>query len=252
MTRSIVAALTLTFVLTLAVQARAEVTKEAGVILDKAIKAAGGEKKLAAIKAVRWNGKGKIIFNDTENPFTGETTIQGLDHLRSTFEADFGGMEVKAATVVAGDKGWRDFGGMKMELDKDGLSNEKRMMYLQMIPVALVPLRQKEFKVEAGATEKVAGREAATLKVTGPDKKDFTITFDQETGLPVKLVANVIGFTGEEFTQETTYGGYKDLAGIKKATKVDSKRDGERFVEYEITDFEILDKLDASTFKEPD
>jgi hypothetical protein len=251
MTRPIVAALTLTFVMIFSVQARAEVTKEAGVILDKAIKAAGGEKKLAAIKAVSWKGKGKLIFDGNENPFTSETTMQGLDHLRSSFEADFGGMEVKAIAVVAGDKGWRDFGGMKMEMDKDGIANEKRMMYLQLIPVTLLPLRQKEFKVEVGATEKVAGREAQTLKVTGPDKKDFIISFDQESGLPVKLVAKVIGFTGEEFTQETTYDAYKDLAGIKKATKVDSKRDGERFIEYEITDFQVLDKVDASTFKEP-
>jgi hypothetical protein len=252
MTRSILAALTLALVSTFAVQALAQVAREAGPILDKAIKAAGGEKKLAAIKAVSWKGKGKIFFGDSENPFTGETTMQGLDHMRGTFEADFMGNQVTGVTVVAGDKGWRSFSGMKMEMDKEGLANEKRTMYLQLIPATLVPLRQKEFKVEIGATEKVAGREAQTLKVTGPDKKDFTIWFDQETGLPVKLVAKVIDFMGQEFTQETTYDAYKDLGGIKKATKIDSKRDGERFVDYEISDFEVLDKVDPSTFKEPD
>jgi hypothetical protein len=126
------------------------------------------------------------------------------------------------------------------------------MMYLQLIPVTLVPLKQKEFKVEVTATEKVAGHEAPTLKVTGPDKKDFTISFDHETGLPVKLVAKVIDFMGAEFTQVTTYEAYKDLGGIKKATKVDSKRDGERFVDYEISDFQVLDKVEPAQFKEPD
>ena len=252
MTKPVFAALTLTFVITLAAQARAEVTKEAGAVLDKAIKAAGGEKKLAEAKVVSWKGKGKLILEGNENPFTSETTIQGLDHVRSGFDANFGGNEIKATTVVAGDKGWRSFAGMKMEMDSDTLANEKRMIYLQLISVTLLPLRQKEFKVEIGATEKVGGREAQTLKVTGPDKKDFTISFDYETGLPTKMVAKVIGFTGEEYTQETTYDGYKDFDGIKKATKIVNKRDGEPFVDYEITEFKVLDKVDAGTFKEPD
>jgi hypothetical protein len=244
MKKPVLAAFTLAFAITLAAPSRADVSKEAVAVLDKAIKAAGGEKKLAEAKVVSWKGKGKIIFDGNENPFTSETIIQGLDHLRSGFEGNFGGNEIKAATVVAGDKGWRSFAGMKMEMDADALANEKRMIYLQLTAVTLLPLRQKEFKVE------VAGENV--LKVTGPDKKDFTIHFDATTGLPAKMVAKVIGFTGEEFTQETTYDGYKDFDGIKKATKVENKRDGERFVEYEITDFKAHDKIDASTFKEPD
>ena len=58
------------------------------------------------------------------------------------------------------------------------------------------------------------------LKVTGPDGKDFTLCLDKESGLPVKLVAKVLSFQGEEYTSETTYADYKDFGGIKKATKV--------------------------------
>lgn len=249
MTRQLVAAMVLILVAGQGTLTRAQDAKS---VLDKAMKAMGGEKKLAEIKAVNWKGKGTLTFGDSDNPFTSETTLAGLDHLRSSFEANIMGNEIQATTVVAGDKGWRVFSDMKMELDKEGLLNEKRMMYLQLIPATLVSLRQKEFKVEIGATEKVGGREAHTLKVTGPDKKDFTLYFDGETGLPVKQVAKVIGFTGEEFTQETTYANYKDFAGIKKATKIENKRDGEKFVSYEITDFQVLKSVDASTFKEPD
>ena len=249
MTRQLVAALVLIFVAGQGTSTRAQ---DARLVLDKALKAMGGEKKLAEIKAVSWKGKGTLSFGDDDNPFTSETTLAGLDHLRSSFEANIMGNEIKATTVVAGDKGWRVFADMKMELDKEGLLNEKRMMYLQLVPVTLVPLRQKEFKVEIGATEKVGGREAQTLKVTGPDKKEFTLYFDGETGLPVKQVARVIGFTGEEFTQETTYDGYKDFEGIKKATKIESKRDGEKFINYEITEFKALKSVDAGAFKEPD
>jgi hypothetical protein len=105
--------------------------------------------------------------------------------------------------------------------------------------------------VKAAAPEKVGDKPAAVLRVTGPDGKDFKLYFDQESGLPVRLVAKVIGFTGYESEQDTSYAGYKDFGGIKKATKVDSKRDGEKFLEVEITDFKPIEKVDPKTFTEP-
>jgi hypothetical protein len=76
--------------------------------------------------------------------------------------------------------------------------------------------------------------------------------FDKESGLPVKSVAKVRGFMGEEFTQETTFGGYKDFDGIKKATQIENKRDGQAFVKLEITEFKVLDKVEDKTFAQPE
>jgi hypothetical protein len=225
--------------------------KDVQAVLDKAIKALGGAEKLGAVKAFTWKTKGTISFGGSDNEFTSTVTVQDLDHLRSEFEGEFGGNKVKGITVLVGDKGWRKFGDMGMELDKDGVANEKRSLYLQAIPVTLVPLKGKGFKVEGAGTEKVGDKPAVVLKVTGPDGKDFKLYFDQESGLPVKQVAKVIGFTGEEFTQETTFAGYKDFGGIKKATKVESKRDGEKFLAQEITDFKPVEKVDPKTFTEP-
>jgi hypothetical protein len=60
-----------------------------------------------------------------------------------------------------------------------------------------------------------------------------------------------MGFMGDEFTQETTFSDYQDMAGIKKATKISSKRDGEKFTEAQITEFKLLETVDAKTFAEP-
>ena len=225
--------------------------KEVQAVLDKGIKALGGADKLRAVKPFTWKAKGKISFGGNENEFSSTATVQGLGHLRSEFEGEFGGNKVKGVTVLSGDKGWRKFGDMGMELDKDGVANEKRSLYLLAIPVTLVPLKGKGFKVETAGTEKVGDKPAAVLKVTGPDGKDFKLYFDQKSGLPVKQVAKVIGFMGEEFTQETTFAGYKDFDGIKKATKVEGKRDGEKWIEQEITDFKPIEKVDPKTFTEP-
>jgi len=94
------------------------------------------------------------------------------------------------------------------------------------------------------------GKPAAGIKVTGPDMKDFKLYFDKESGLPVKQEARVAGFMGGEFTQVTTYAEYKEMGGIKKATKVKATRDGEKFMEQQVVEFKVLDKVDAKVFTE--
>jgi hypothetical protein len=234
----------------LGVPARAD-DKETKATLDKAIKAIGGEDKFSQVKAVTWKAKSTLTLGGTDNAFTSETTLQGIDHYRNEFAGEFGGNPVKGVLVIDGDKGWRHFGDDQTALDKDALANEKRNVYLQAIPMTLLPLRDRGFKVEPAKEDKVGGKPALGLKVTPPDGKEFTLYFDGESGLPVKQVAKVVGFRGEEFTQETTFSDYKDFGGIKKATKVDNRRDGAKFLEQQITDFEVLDKVEPKTFAEP-
>lgn len=224
--------------------------KDATAILDKGIKALGGEEKLAKVKATTWKAKGKISFSGNESDVSVQATTQGLDHTRQEFEAEFGGNKFMGVTVLAGDKGWRSILGMTREMDKNAIAQQKRDVYLQVVPMTLVPLKGKDFKVAAAGEEKIDGKPAVGLKVTGPDDKEFTLYFDKESGLPVKLVAKV-AFMGQEAKLETTYGGYKEFGGIKKATKIETKRDGEKFQELEITEFKVLDKVDPKTFEEP-
>jgi hypothetical protein len=221
-------------------------------ILDKAIQALGGEDKLKGAEAFSWKSKGTMNFNGNDNKFSVEATVQGLDHYRSVFESQFDGRDFKAVAVVNGNKGWRRFGDMLNEMDEDAVANEKRSIYLQIIPVRILPLKATGFKVESAGEEKVGDKQAFVIKATPPDGKEFQLYIDKQTSLPVKLVAKVIGFGGEEFTMETTYADYKDFNGIKKATKVESKRDGEPFVKSELAEFKVIDKVDPKTFDQPE
>lgn len=225
--------------------------KDATAVLDKAIAALGGKEKLARAGTASWKGKGTITLGDNDNPIKTRTVVQGIDRHRAEFEGEFGGNDVKGVTVLVGDKGWRKFNDDAQDLDADALANEKRRAYLQLVPMTILPLRGKGFKIESVTEEKVGDKPAVAIKATGPDGKDFTLSFDKESGLPVKLVATVKGFNGEDFIQETTYADFKDFDGIKKATKVDSKRDGMKFVVYEITEFKVLDAVEPGTFDEP-
>lgn len=233
-----------------AVVARAD-DKDPKAILDKAIKAVGGEEKLRKAEAISWKTKGTITFNGNEMEVKTHATARGLDHYRRESEIDANGEPRTFMIVLSGDKGWRKFGDEPQALEDDGLANQKRSAYLEILPVTLVALKGKDFKLESAAEETVDGKPAAGIKVTGPDQKDFTLYFDKESGLPVKLVAQVAGFQGGEHKQETTYKDYKDFDGIKKATKVESKRDGEDFAKSEVTEFKVLDKVDDKAFSEP-
>ena len=250
MTRLFGAALALALVSGLIGTARAA-DKDTDAVLDKAIKALGGADNLAKAQAVTWKTKGTLTIMGADNPVATHAIVQGLDHFRQEFEGEFGGNKVTGVTVLAGAKGWRKFGDDVMPMDKDALANEKRTVYLTVVPMTVLPLKGKGFKVEAAGEEKVADKPAAVLKVTGPDGKDFKLYFDKQSGLPVKLVAKVVGFMGDEFTQETTYADYKELGGIKRATKVSAKRDGEKFLDSTLVEFRTLDKVDPKTFEEP-
>jgi hypothetical protein len=226
--------------------------KDTTAILDKAIKALGGQDKLSKARALSWKAKGTLTIMDNEIKFNSKVTVQGLDQRRSEFEGDFMGNQIKGVTVVNGKKGWRKIAGMDMEMDEKALANEKRSIYLQVSPITILPLKGKGFKVESAGEEKVGGKAAVVLKVTGPDGKDFKISFDKESGLPVKLVARVAAFGNQQFDQETIFSGYKDFGGIKVATKVENKRDGETFGKQEISDFKAQAKVDDKTFAEPE
>lgn len=216
-------------------------------VLDKAIKALGGEANLTKHKGATWKGKGTVNIMGNENAFTFEGASLYPNRYRNEAHSDFG----KYMVILNGDKGWIEFGGNLMELDKDGLANQKRETSLTILSTLIVPLKSKDFKIAAAGEEKVDGKPAVALKVTPPDGKEFTIAFDKESGLPVKVAAKVAGFMGEEVAQEIYASNYKDVQGVKKAMKVLIKRNGEKFLEQEITEYKLVDKLDDKLFEKP-
>lgn len=235
-----------------ACSARAADPKDATAVLDKAIKALGGEEKLGKVKAYSVTTKGTMSVMGTDAEISTKSIVQGIDHVRQEFEGDFGGNKVTGVSVLAKDKGWRSFNDMGMDLEGDMLENQKQNAYLAVLPVTVTPLKGKGFKTELGAEAQVNGKPAVAVKGTGPDGKGFTLYFDKESGLPVKLEAKVQGFDGTEVTQEMVYSEFKEMDGIQKATKMEASRDGQKFSTQRVTEFKVLEKVEASTFTKPD
>jgi hypothetical protein len=225
--------------------------KDATPIIDAAIKALGGEEKLTKAMNFSSKSKGTVSINENELPITVSATMQGLNLYRSDFEIEFNGQAVKGQVILNGKKGWQTFSDNVMDLDAERLEAAKQNAYLMAIPWTLLPLKGKDFKVEAAPEEKVNGKPADVLKGTGPDGKPFTLYFDKETHLPARIVAKVMGMQGEELLQETSFNDFKDFDGTKHASKFETKRDGNAFSKQELLEYKIVEKPDPSLFEEP-
>lgn len=79
---------------------------EAALLVDRALVALGGTKKLSGIKAAIFKTKGKFYWFGAGTDFTGEMAVQGLAKGRTVMTFEFLGKKQTIITVVNGDKGW--------------------------------------------------------------------------------------------------------------------------------------------------
>jgi hypothetical protein len=249
--RIILLATVLGVTLGMAGPARADERSDAEALLDKGIKALGGEANLTKFKAATWKCKGKIHLGDETDDFSSEWALQAPDQLRIALEVTGKQGTFKQVRVLNGDKGWIKVDNEETsELPKGTLAEEKKNMDVHWV-ATLVPLKDKSLKLAPLPEAKVGDRPVVGIKVTGLEGREFRLYLDKESGLPLKSEWQVKDPSGKDITQEVTYADYKDVDGIKRATKLTVQRGGKPFAEQEITDFKALEKLDDKTFAKP-
>ena len=222
-------------------------------LVRRGIATMGGEAKLIkATQGMDYKTDGKLTIAGNESNFTSHIRIARGDKFRSEVRVELESGPLVLVTVVDGSRGWRKVNSGTDELEPNGVAFNKRNVYLAVVPITLVALVNPEmgFRYQADGEEKVGGKNAKVLKVTGPDGKTFRLLLDAESGLPLKMTASVAGLGGDEYDQATTFSDYKEMGGILKATKVETTRDGERFINGKITEFHAEDQP-AATFAEP-
>jgi hypothetical protein len=228
----------LALALTLNQGLRADEAADARATIGKALKAAGGEDKLAKMPAATWSEKGMYYGMGEGLAYTGKYAVQYPDKFRMEIEGFF-------TIVLDGDKGWMN----GEELDKDRLAEQKAGHYSNWV-TSLLPLKDKEFKLSPLPEAKVDNKPVVGVKVSRAGHRDINLFFDKDTGLLVKssTKAKAEEQGGQEVTQDTLFMNYKDVDGIKTPMKFAIMRDGNRYIEAEIVDYKRADKLDPKTF----
>lgn len=249
MRRFWVASLSVGLALALGGSLRAEGKADAQAIIDKAIKAAGGETNLAKFKAMTWKDKGTFHGLGMPLPYTGVMAVQWPDQSREAIDSEAMGQKFIMVMVVNRDKGWLKINDMLMELDKDKLAEQKEDLHASYVST-LLPLKDKAYTLTALGASKLGDQAVLGVKVSSKGHRNVQLYFDKETGLLAKS-ANIVKEEGKEINQEAFYSAYKEVAGVKQPIKIKINRDGKLYVEAENSDIKPADKLDDTVFAKP-
>jgi hypothetical protein len=220
-------------------------------IIDKAIKAHGGQEKLTKLKAVTMRLKGTIHSPGGDIPFTGEVVTQGVGQRRLALDAETNGTKFTFVQVLNGDKGWQKINDDTQELSADQLAEAKEQAY-ESWAATLAPLDDKAFALSSLGEVKVEDRPAIGIRVSSKGHRDVNLYFDKELSVLVKSEIRVKDEeSGMEVNQESTYSDFKEIDGIKEPTKIVVKKDGKPFVEATVEQVKREEKADDSIFAKP-
>jgi len=218
---------------------------DAQAVIDKAIKATGGEANLGKFRGHTWNEKGTWYGMGEGLPYTGKYAVQFPDQFRMEIENVF-------TIVISKDKGWVVAGGETKELSKDQLAVQKEGLYFGHV-TTLLPLKDKAFTLASLPEIKVDGKVAVGVKVSHKEHKDVSLYFDKASGLLVKSDQRVKAEEqgGKEVMQEAWYTDHKAISGIQVPMKLVIKRDGKQYLEAEHSDLKFAEKLEDKVFAKP-
>jgi hypothetical protein len=219
-------------------------------LVDRAVQAQGGEAKLAKLPASMAKLKGTFHGFGAAVAFTGEFAVQGHDRSRFDIAGEADGEKFHLIEVLAGNQGWAKFNDEIEELDKEGLAEAKEQAYAEWV-ATLVPLKDKMFILAPLGELRVDQRPALGVKVSSKGHRDIDLYFDKETGLLVKTATQVKDDNDQEVMEETYLSDYKEVQGTKQAMKLIIHRDGKLYLESEVTDLQLAEKLDDSVFAKP-
>ncbi len=224
---------------------------ESRAVIEKAIKAHGGEELLTKNKATRSKNKGTITLPGVgEVPFEQETAVMLPDRLRDAMVLTIGGRQVSTLTLVDGDKVSIEVNGKAIdtpEAAKTALADARHMMKVARL---VTLLREKGFELNTIGEDKVEDKPVVGVRVSMKEKKDISLYFDKKTHLLAKVEHRTTDTTGNEISEERIVREYqKNKAGVNLPKKVIVKRDGKTFLEAEFLETQMLEKIDASEFK---
>jgi outer membrane lipoprotein-sorting protein len=233
--------------------ARADEKADARALIDKAVKALGGEDKVAAKKALTFKSKGKFYGLGEAIDNTGDFSVQAPDKIRMQIDSSVNGMKFTLVVVFDGKQGWTKFNDQTNEMDKDAVEEMKEQMYAGAVEALTPLLKDKGFELSPVGEVKVGSHEAVGIRVSHKGHRDVNLFFDKKTGLLVKSERRVKDQMtgGQEVTEERLLDDYKEAGGVKHPTKVVVKRDGKDYSDNEITDYQPAEQLDDSVFAKP-
>jgi hypothetical protein len=221
-------------------------------IVEKAIRAHGGEAKLAKLNATQAKSKGTMEMMGQTLPFTSTATGQLPDKMREEVTLERMGRKLTILQILNGDKGWASLQGQTQELTGALLEEAKDAAYSGRVESLTPLLKEQGFTLTAIPDATVNGKPAAGVKVASKGHKDISLYFDKEKGLLVRSARKSLdNLSMADVTMETNYSDFKDIDGVMTPMKMQVQKDGKPFMSGELLEVKYLDKVDEKLFEKP-
>jgi hypothetical protein len=232
--------------LALAPAARAATAKE---VVEKAIEAHGGTEAIKKMKFLSAKSTGKLSIMGLDIPIEGEALYAFPDKARNVLKMEVANQKVTVTQIINGDKIKMSVADMAPPLS-DAQKGELRESVALQLVMNLTPLLEgKDFEISSIENPpKVKDKEVDGVLVKSKKLKDVKLFFDKESHRLVKLTRKGLDPTEAEVDQEIYMTEFKKYDGVLRPSKVEIMMDGKKFLESEITDVKILDKVDPKEF----
>lgn len=225
---------------------------EAQAIVEKAVAAHGGD-KLTKVQVMQTKARGKLnIPNFGEGEFEFETHWQVPGQYKSVWRTQVKSQTINQTVWVNRRHGWKSAGGAPQEIPEANFKELKEQMHAEALD-RILPLTGKSLSLRplgVSQDQRLPGQTLAGILVKAENHREVRMYFDKDTGLLAKRENAVIDVSSRHETrQEIIYSGYKEFDGVKLWTKFVIYRDGQRFMETDITDVKFFESLPDSMFE---
>ena len=193
-------------------------------LLDKNLEARGGAEALAAIKAIRFDGK-QIFPGDFELSYSEIRARGGADGIEARMEGNVQGLTYMQG--YNGQSAWRvnPFEGRR-DAETMSADEARSMADSSRIDGVLLDARKDGSTVTYLGREDFDGTPAYKLKVAQKDGDEFTYWLDPDTFLEIKM-SETRKIRGAPQTTETELGDYEKVDGVYFPMSVESWPQGQ-------------------------
>jgi hypothetical protein len=224
---------------------------EARAVVEKAIKAHGGEDKLARLTTVRTRTKGTLVVNGTPATFTAQTWRRLPDRSKTVLELEINDAKLGIVVVHDGKKAWSSLEGQTEELKDERLAEQQARTHQYHVQGLLPLLKEKAYTLSPLGEIKVHDRPAVGVKAAARGQADIDLYFDKRNGLLVKTERRGLDLNQKEVAVETYHGEYKDVEGLKQPMKVVTHHDGKLYMEADVTELTFEEAIEDAEFAKP-
>jgi hypothetical protein len=225
--------------------------ESARAIIERAIKAHGGQDRLEKLKADRVTLKGTMLVNEKKGEFTAETTVNLPSQFRNVVDLTFDTSTRKVVQILNGDKAIVTVDGNPVkEIPPSSLAEMRDTLQLERAFRLTALLSDKAIQLEALGESKVNDVAVVGVKVSSKKHADLKMYFEKGSGLLVKT-EHEVSDGKHTVKQEEFWSDFKDIEGYKRPTKLVVFRGGKKLMDATLVEVKYLDKVDETLFTKP-